>query len=402
MIYLRRVLPLALAVSPLAAGTLIAAPAGQALTVPATAAVSAAPASGALYGVAAESATNAWAVGYRFNGTARQTLIEHWNGTSWTQETSPNPGGNANDNWLFGVSALSAQNAWAVGFYSDGTLDHTLIEHWNGISWTQVPSPDPACIPGDALNSVTAISPTNVWAVGSVTDCFTLNGTPAVFHWNGTSWSEKLINTPNGLLGGELRGVAATSANNVWAVGDYPTGQAGDANTLIEHWNGTNWKLIPSPDATGVLNLLNGVAATSGSNAWAVGGSVRNFPHSPVTVILRWNGHAWSRVPSPHPGKFNGDELLGVSAVSAGDAVAVGDYLDPVSATAKNLAVRWNGTSWSLTSAPTPPPPAKDSGLEGVAATSARNAWAVGFYVPGNLARALILHWNGTAWRRQQ
>jgi hypothetical protein len=342
MMYLRRVtrLALALAVSSLAAGTLIAAPAGQALTAPATAAISAAPPSGALYGVAATSATSAWAVGYRFNGTARQTLIERWNGTSWAVENSPDPGGNANDNWLFGVSALSAQNAWAVGFYSDGTLDHTLIEHWNGTSWTQVPGPDPACIPGDVINSVTAISPADVWAVGSVTDCFTLNASAAAFHWNGTSWREEFTPNPHGLLGGELRGVAATSANNVWAVGDYPTGQTGHANTLIDHWNGTKWKLVPSPNATGVLNLLNGVAATSGSNAWAVGDSVRNFPHSPVTVILRWNGHAWSRVPSPHPGGFNGDELLGVSAVSAGDAVAAGGYLDPANATAKDLAAR--------------------------------------------------------------
>src|SRR5215469_5006693 len=125
MMYLQRVtrLLLPLAVSSLAAGTLIGAPAAKALAAPATAAVSAAPPSGALYGVAATSATNAWAVGYRFNGTTRQTLVERWNGTSWAQEKSPNPGGNANDNWLLGVSALSARNAWAVGFYSDGTLD---------------------------------------------------------------------------------------------------------------------------------------------------------------------------------------------------------------------------------------------------------------------------------------
>ena len=43
---------------------------------------------------------------------------------------------------LFGVHALSASNVWAVGEYFDGSIDKTLIVHWDGSAWTQVPSPN--------------------------------------------------------------------------------------------------------------------------------------------------------------------------------------------------------------------------------------------------------------------
>src|SRR5581483_11243287 len=85
-----------------------------------------------LEGVAATSACNAVAVGYYYNGTADQTLIERWNGTAWAVQTSPNPGGSANYQQLSDVAALSLRSAWAVGYYNNGTVDQTLIEHWNG------------------------------------------------------------------------------------------------------------------------------------------------------------------------------------------------------------------------------------------------------------------------------
>jgi hypothetical protein len=75
--------------------------------------------------VAATSGTNAWAVGYYFNGTVKRTLVLHWNGTSWTHQTSPNAGGSSLDNVLQGVAATSSTDAWAVGDYKD-ILDRNL------------------------------------------------------------------------------------------------------------------------------------------------------------------------------------------------------------------------------------------------------------------------------------
>jgi hypothetical protein len=85
--------------------------------------------SNSLLGVAVVSPCNAWAVGDYYNGTADQTLIEHWNGTSWKQVTSPNPGGSSDDSSLGGVAATSSTNAWAVGDYYNGTTDQTLATH---------------------------------------------------------------------------------------------------------------------------------------------------------------------------------------------------------------------------------------------------------------------------------
>jgi hypothetical protein len=69
--------------------------------------------------------------------TFSHTLILRWNGTAWSQAKSPNPSSAANV--LSGVTATSASNAWAVGYYdnsSTGARD-TLILHWNGVSWSK-------------------------------------------------------------------------------------------------------------------------------------------------------------------------------------------------------------------------------------------------------------------------
>jgi hypothetical protein len=71
---------------------------------------------GFLTAAAVVSSCNAWAVGEYNNGIDYQTLIEHWNGTAWAQVPSPDPGA-ANGNNLFGVAGASARNIWAVGYY---------------------------------------------------------------------------------------------------------------------------------------------------------------------------------------------------------------------------------------------------------------------------------------------
>jgi hypothetical protein len=149
-------------------------------------------------------------VGGYTTGAGFQTLIERWNGTSWKTVASPNPGGPARDNFLEGVTATSAGNAWAVGSYGNGTAIQTLIEHWNGTSWKKVASPDPG---GPARNNflagVAATAAGNAWAVGKY-----FNGTgyqTMVLHWNGTSWKKIASPDPAGPAGNHaLSGVAAT------------------------------------------------------------------------------------------------------------------------------------------------------------------------------------------------
>ena len=89
-----------------------------------------------LNAVAATSACNAWAVGYYKNGSGvPQTLVERWDGSAWKVQKNANPGGSTHLNELYGVAAVSSSDVWAVGQYSNGTLGRTLVERWNGTAW---------------------------------------------------------------------------------------------------------------------------------------------------------------------------------------------------------------------------------------------------------------------------
>ncbi len=335
---------------------------------------------GELFGVAATSARNAWAVGQGDNG---KTIILRWNGTSWKRLTSPTPkGGGA----LYAVAATTASNAWAVGG-SDGTPGKTEILHWNGTTWKRVPSP--ALKHGGALFGVAATSARNAWAVGCAGNCFQGFGgiKTLILHWNGTAW--KRVPSPSPGAGSALSGVAAVSAHRAWAVGCTALCflHSERPHTVILRWNGTAWKRVPSPRLA-KTGALNGVAASSARNAWAVGCAGHCFGPGATTktMTVRWNGTAWKYVTSPSPA--GNSVLTAVAATSARRAWAVG-YTRDSNAT---LIVRWNGTAWKQVPSPTP---GQFSQLAAVAATSARNAWAAG----SDLSGLILQHWNGTAWK---
>src|SRR5262249_46482026 len=149
------------------------------------------------------------------------------------------------ENDLSSVSVLSPCDAWAVGFDLNlgGGAFQTLIEHWNGSSWALADSPDPGS--GDNfLNSVRAASPSSVWAVGSASAATTSKC--LIEHWNGTAWKTVPSPSPGGAFN-ELNGVRVVSASDAWAVGDYADGGL-SKKTLILHWNGAAWKRVASPN----------------------------------------------------------------------------------------------------------------------------------------------------------
>ena len=122
-----------------------------------------------LNGVASVSANDLWAVGDFVDPTTgvTQTVIELWNGTSWSVVTSPGPG--TQDNLLAGVTVVATNDVWAVGqFTPTGGVQQTLIEQWNGTSWSVVTSPSPSSS-FNFLDAATADpSSGQVWAVGYV------------------------------------------------------------------------------------------------------------------------------------------------------------------------------------------------------------------------------------------
>jgi len=343
---------------------------------------------GDLLGVSAASPSAAWAVGDTTVHGGFAAVLLHWNGRSWTRAARPGPG------TLWSVSALSAGNAWAVGEHFTGTTDETLVLHWNGRSWTRVPSPSPGPAPVfDHLGGVSALSPADVWAVGNFIN---LGSGPSfktlVLHWNGTKWAR--VASPNPSRQADtLSSVSAVSPSDVWAAGVAVKG-SNYIETLILHWDGRAWSQVASPSRGD--SRLTGVAAVSHSDAWAVGESItRAGVHK--TLVLHWNGKVWALVASPSPSPSNSG-LAAVSALSRRDAWAAGVSFNG-HGDAQTLILHWNGTSW--TRVPSPHPAGLlGSNLIAVSALAPGDAWAAGSVLERGNDQTLVLHWNGTRWTR--
>src|SRR6476646_3056550 len=139
------------------------------------------------------SASDCRAVGYYYNGKAYQTLIERWDGTSWAIVTSPNTGATQN-NLLFPVTCVSASECWAVGNYYNGSAFQTLIERWDGTSWAIVSSPNTSATRDNDRSCTTSVSASECWAAG---DNYYGGTAPQTLieRWDGTSWA--IVSSPN-------------------------------------------------------------------------------------------------------------------------------------------------------------------------------------------------------------
>jgi hypothetical protein len=330
-----------------------------------------------LNGVAVRSSSDAWAVG-NFTGPdpdddGLNMLTEHWNGSRWSQV--PTPAVPHLDESLLAVGASSASDAWAVGFEKGvGAAGRfPLAVHWNGSSWTIVPTPTQTGGSKSTLNGVVDLSPSNAWAVGR-----SRSATALAEHWNGSAWSVVPVPTPAGAASSQLAAISALSPTNIWAVGSVVNivNTAVQNRTLVEHWNGAAWSIVPARNAT-TSNLLTGVAAVAANNVWAVGYTITtdgtNQPDR--TLIEHWNGTSWSIVASPTVA--SNDTLTGVAARSATDIWAVGFRQDRSGAIPINrtLTEHWNGSAWSVVASPNVG--ANDNLLNAVAAVPG-DVWAVG------------------------
>jgi len=196
----------------------------------------------ALLGVSALSARDAWAVGVHTAGKIAKTLVLHWNGMAWARVASPNVNGNGE---LLGVAALSPTDAWAVGDYTAGKDIKTLVLHWNGMAWARVASPSPGRSPlNDSLSGVSVLSASDAWAVGASGHGHTQFSPQRtlVLHWNGSRWTQVPSPSPRGIGTSPftvLTSVSALSPTDAWAVG---CSCSNDTDiTLVLHWNGKTW-----------------------------------------------------------------------------------------------------------------------------------------------------------------
>jgi hypothetical protein len=234
---------------------------------------------GSLSGVAAISPSNAWAVGSN-NGPS---LILHWNGTAWKKMARSFSGP------LYGVAAISPSNAWAVG---QAYPLKTLIVHWNGTAWSHVHSPSPRIGHlSNALEGVAFSSGGTALAVGTGSNCGCGAGRTLIEKWNGHKWRE--VPTPTHSSSIWLFAVASLPTGRSWAVGvngsiAYPT----TTSPEILQRAGSGWKRVGVPDLRDDHGQLRGLAAVSRSNVWAVGWL--SIDGTDRILIQHWNGTSWT------------------------------------------------------------------------------------------------------------
>jgi hypothetical protein len=298
------------------------------------------------------------------------------------------------------VAAVSANDAWAVGWAQDPNgppyVRHTLIQRFDGSTWNLVPSPNRADHYYNVLHAVSGSSAEDVWAVGGSQDGTAPTST-LILHWDGKGWS--IVPSPNPAdQVNQLLGVAAIAADDAWAVGyRIGTGTQEPIDTLILHWDGSAWTEVASPNVAGGANQLHGIGAIAADDIWAVGSGAGG------PLAMHWNGSAWSLVPV-RPNAGLGSEFLNAVSGAAGDDVwAVGQGKGFFSNRAGATIRHWNGAYWTdkvcYARSPSNPPAdyeggGPDSYLTGVSAAADDDVWAVGATGSG----PTIMHWDGQAW----
>ena len=333
-------------------------------------------------------------------GATAQTSI-------FTVQKTPSP--NVQGNALNAVTAVSASDAWTVGYQNDNNLNEsrTLIQHWDGTSWKNVKSPNPGTTKncqnsntGNVLNAVTAVSSDDVWAVGFSFTCTALLK-PMALHWDGTKWSTVPTPKLNTNDNSALNGIVAFATDNVYAVG-YQPATNGAVQTLIEHWDGSAWSVVPSPNGNSTGNVLTSISGTSPNDIWAVG--TLTAPNIEVrTLALHFDGNQWTVVPTPNPvggSSLDQNVLTSVVAVSPDDVTAVGFTLFNFSEL--TMVQHWDGNSWTVVSSPNQSSAfGSFNTLRGVTAVNGTDLYAVGFFADSASAGqqlTMVLHFDGNAW----
>ena len=399
-----------------------AAPAGRAPAGPAAWKIQHVPdptaAGGRLTGVSCASASACTAVGFYGNVPGTGTLAEHWDGTAWSLQATPDPAG-AGVSVLEGVSCPAAGFCAAVGRGQNAAGKHvTLAETWNGTSWSIRPAPSPVGARRSYLWAVSCASPTACTATGSYETASRKHVTLAEA-WNGTSWS---IQPAPRLAPGRssLFGVSCPSSGACTAVGTRTV--RGKQVPLAEAWNGSSWSVEHVPSQAGGASL-SGVSCTSASACTAVGSvierwngtawSIESVPLAGVSFsgvsctsataciavaarqdVAAWNGTSWSVL--PNPAGTGGAHPAGVSCRSAGACAIVG-YNNPPGHRIVTLAEALTGTALSVQ--PTPNPAAvSDTDLASVSCPAAAACAAVGSYFGSSGETPLAEEWNGTHW----
>ena len=244
----------------------------------------------------------AWAVGQVFAAGAPAPLVEHWDGRDWRRVAVPRgvvrPGvpydpatvvAGPRDLWAFGITGqwLHWDGAWSAGTLSDATdLDASAMfgprdvwafgvldpntrprpyaARYDGSRWHRI------AVPGhDGIDGVSAVSPSDIWAVLGTPQTSAWTGPGALVHWNGRRW--RTVGLPARLATPRLGSVLARSATSVW-VGGAIRNRAGGSSEAVGHWNGRGWTVVTLPAPAGRAHYHVTQLVTDGAGGiWAIG-----------------------------------------------------------------------------------------------------------------------------------
>jgi len=319
------------------------------------------------------------------------------------------------DSQFLGISLASPADGWAVGTFDDkNAVAHALVEHWDGTTWALGHAPHPSGRSAQ-LAGVDELSPTDVWAVGdSEGDSGVTSDLPLIEQWNGTSWSIAAgVSLPAG-ASGVLNAIGGSGPDDLWAVGYMLSADQSQESLLIEHFDGTQWATVPFPSQFSACDPglsdcfldATAVAASAPGNAWLAGNVAQ--PNNTQHLLAQWNGTSWTLATAPclegtakatcDPEGTDLNELTGLTVLSPTDAWASGSEGN---VNDENFHIpyvlHWNGTSWSLTR--TPNRGGEGSLLNAITAVSATDIWAVGQTQQLNGAiQTLTEQFTGTTW----
>jgi hypothetical protein len=223
----------------------------------------------------------------------------------------------ANYSGYLAVVAPGKTDAWAFGSGNLALPKSPVAAHWNGARWSVAALPAGLT---SVINDASAPSSGDIWATSQLGQY--------VLRWNGKKWSVAHRWT----AAGQLTGVTALSAMNVWVFGG--GGFIGGLGTW--HYNGHGWTKF-----SGAASGIDRGSAVSASNIWAIG-SVTTAQDS----LVHYNGTRWARVSAT---ALKNAQFNDIAAISRTNVWAVGE---PAGTVSPALVVHWNGQQWQKVAVP--------------------------------------------------
>ena len=224
-------------------------------------------------------------------------------------------------------------------------------------------------VPGNAsgYSAVVVLAKNDAWAFGGTNPGGP--STPTAVRWDGTHWRASRL--PAG-LNGFIVAAAASSASNVWAVGD----------GYALRWDGVRWSVAKTWSSD---PEITSVAVISRDDVWVFGSA--SFISGQANLgTWHYDGRSWAPV-------------AGAAGIYRASAISENDIWAITVSPRGGSVMHYNGTAFA--DVPTADAVLGHTQLNDILAVSRHNVWVSGT-TPVNAAdgHLVLAHWNGRCWRR--